>query len=59
MEQAGFVPAIIVAEPTPTGPAAPASGRMVIIEGKDRRVIVDAGADATVLARVLDVLGRR
>jgi hypothetical protein len=34
---------------------APASGRMVIIVGKDRRVIVDAAA----LARVLQVLERR
>jgi transposase len=55
-EQAGFVPAMIVAE---TVPAAPASGQMVIIVGKDRRVIVDAGVDATALARVLEVLERR
>jgi transposase len=55
-EQAGFVPAMIVAETAPTVPAAPANGRMVIIVGKDRRVIVDAGVDATALARVLQVL---
>jgi len=58
-EQAGFVPAMIVAETAPTVPAAPASGQMVIIVGKDRRVIVDAGVDATALARVLEVLERR
>ena len=32
---------------------------MVIVVGKDRRVIVDAGVDATALARVLEVLERR
>jgi transposase len=58
-EQAGFVPAMIVAETEPMVAAAPASGRMVIIVGKDRRVIVDAGVDATALARVLEVLERR
>ena len=58
-EQAGFVPAMIVAETAPTVPAAPATGQMVIIVGKDRRVIVDAGVDATALARVLEVLERR
>ena len=57
-KQAGLVPAMIVAETAPTVPAAPASGQMVIIVG-DRRVIVDAGVDATVLARVLEVLERR
>ena len=41
-EQAGFVPAMIVAETEPMVPAALASGRMVIIVGKDRRVIVEA-----------------
>jgi transposase len=58
-EQPGFVPAMIIAETAPTVPAAPASGQMVIIVGKDRRVIVDAGVDATALARVLEVLERR
>jgi len=53
------VPAMIVAETAPTVPAAPASGQMVIIVGKDRRVIVDARMDATALARVLEVLERR
>src|ERR1700716_3656856 len=41
-EQAGFVPAMIVAETEPMVPAALARGRMVIIVGKDRRVIVEA-----------------
>ena len=40
-------------------PAAPASGRMVIVVRKDRRVIVDASVDAAALARVLQVLERR
>jgi transposase len=59
VQQTGFVPAMMVAETAPTVPAAPASGRMVIVVGKDRRVIVDAKVDATALARVLEVLDRR
>ena len=51
VQQTGFVPAMMVAETAPTVPAAPASGRMVIVVGKDRRVIVDAKVDATALAR--------
>jgi transposase len=59
-QQGGFVPAMIVAaETAPTEAAAPASGRMVIIVGGDRRVIVDASVDAAALARVLQVLERR
>ena len=50
--QTGLVPAMIVAETVPT---VPASGSMVIVVGKDRRVIVDAKVDATALARVLEV----
>src|SRR6266478_7617253 len=58
-QQAGFVPAMVVAaETAPTMDAAPASGRMVIVVGKDRRVIVDTSVDATALARVLQVLER-
>ena len=38
---------------------APASGRMEIEIGKDRRVIVDAGVDVAALARVLAILARR
>jgi transposase len=57
----GFVPATVVPDLSPAliVPGAPASGRMVIVVGKDRRVIVDAGVDATALARVLKVLERR
>ena len=59
-QQAGFVPAMVVAtETAPTESAAPVSGRMVIIIGRDRRIIVDASVDAAALARVLQVLERR
>ena len=60
-QQAGFVPVTLVAaaEAAPTMDAAPASGRMVIVVGKDRRVIVDTSVDATALARVLQVLEHR
>ncbi len=59
-QQAGFVPAMVVAaETAPLEAAASASGRMVIIVGKDRRIIVDASVDAAALARVLQVLERR
>jgi len=59
-QQAGFVPAMVVAtETAPTESAAPASGRMVIVIGGDRRIIVDASVDAAALARVLQVLERR
>ena len=60
-QQAGFVPVMVVAaaETAPTMDAAPASGRMVIVVGKDRRVIVDSSVDATALARVLQVLEHR
>ena len=59
VQQIGFVPVMVVAETASTAPAAPARGRMVIIVGKERRVIVDAGVDASALARVLEVLERR
>jgi transposase len=58
-QRTGFVPAMVVAETAPAMPTAPARGRMVIMVGRDRRVIVDAGVDATALARVLEVLERR
>jgi transposase len=58
-EKSGFVPAMVVADLAPSAPAVPASGRMVIEIGKDRRVIVDAGVDAGALARVLAILERR
>jgi transposase len=49
----------MVAGSEPVVAAAPVNGRMVIIVGKARRVIVDAGVDAAALARVLQVLERR
>src|SRR5258707_4982859 len=59
-QQAGFVPAMVIAAETPAmATAAPSSGQMVIIVGKDSRVIVDAGVDTAALARVLQVLERR
>jgi transposase len=59
-QQAGFVPAMLIAAETPPiATAAASSGQMVIIVGKDRRVIVDAGVDTAALARVLEVLERR
>jgi transposase len=58
-QQIGFVPAMVVPEPAPTVPAVPARGRMVIVVANGRRVIVDAGVDATALARVIEVLERR
>jgi transposase len=58
-QQSGFARAMVVADPAPSVPAAPASGRMEIEIGKDRRVIVDAGVDVAVLARVLAILARR
>ena len=57
--KSGFVPAMVVADPAPSVPAVPASGRMVIEIGRDRRVIVDAGVDGAALARVLAILERR
>ena len=55
----GFVPALVMGETAPAATAMTASGRMVIEIGKHRRVIVDAGVDATALARVLAVLEGR
>ena len=59
VQQTGFVRAMVGAETVAAEPSAPASGRMVIEIGKDRRVIVDAGVDAAALARVLAILERR
>jgi transposase len=58
-QKSGFVRAMVVADPMPSTPAAPANGCMVIEIGRDRRVIVDAGVDAAALARVLAILERR
>jgi transposase len=60
IQQTGFVRAMVAtAETMAAEPGARASGRMVIVIGKDRRVIVDAGVDAAALARVLAILERR
>jgi transposase len=58
-QKTGFVPAMVVGDPSPSVPAVPASGCMVIEIGRDRRVIVDAGVDGAALARVLAILERR
>jgi len=50
---------VLAAEVEPAVAATPTSGQMVIVVGRDRRVIVDAGVDAAALARVLQVLERR
>src|SRR4051794_6102647 len=51
----GFVPAVIVDEPTRT---APSRGRLEIITRHGYRVVVDGAVDETALARVLAVLTR-
>jgi transposase len=53
-QQIGFVPAMVVPETAPTVPAVPARGRVVIVISNGRRVIVDAGVDADVLARIAE-----
>ena len=58
-QKSGFARAMVVTDPAPSVAAAPASCRMEIEIGKDRRVIVDAGVDVSVLARVLAILARR
>ena len=59
IEQSGFARVVLAAEVEPAVAAPPTSGQMVIVVGRDRRVIVDAGVDAAALARVLQVLERR
>ena len=58
-EQSGFARVVLAAEVEPAVAATATSGQMVIVVGRDRRVIVDAGVDAAALARVLQVLERR
>jgi transposase len=58
-EQSGFARVVLAAEVEPSVAATSAGGQMVIVVGRDRRVIVDAGVDAAALARVLQVLERR
>lgn len=50
---------VLAAEVDPAVAATPTSRQMVIVGGRDRRAIVDAGVDAAALARVLVVLERR
>ena len=57
--QSGFARVVLAAEVEPAVAATPTSGQMVIIIGRDCRVVVDAGVDAAALARVLQVLKRR
>ncbi|MGU3661941.1 IS66-like element accessory protein TnpA [Methylobacterium fujisawaense] len=59
-----FVPAVVSEAETPPEQArrtsaSPVVGRMVIVLGRGRRIVVDAGVDAAALTRVLDVLERR
>jgi transposase len=61
---AAFVPAVVSEAETPPEQArrtsaSPVVGRMVIVLGRGRRIVVDAGVDAAALTRVLDVLERR
>ena len=58
-EQSGFARVVLAAEVEPAVAPPPPSGQMVIVIGRDRRVIVDASVDAAALARVLQVLERR
>ena len=58
-EASGFVRVVPAAAVEPAVTAPPTSGQMVIVVGRDRRIIVDAGVDAAALARVLQVLERR
>lgn len=61
---AAFAP-VVIQEPPATSPRLPASegtssrGRIEIILGRGRRVLVGADVDASALRRVLDVLEQR
>lgn len=50
---------VVATEADPMVGTMPVCGRMVIVVGKDRRIIVDAGVDAAALSRVLQGLERR
>ncbi len=58
-EQFGFARVVLSTEVEAAVASPPTSGQMVIVVGRDRRVIFDAGVDAAALARVLQVLERR
>ena len=55
----GFVPAVVVPEKDAPRSTPPSTGRMVIVVGNGRRVIVGADVNATALGRVIEVLERR
>jgi transposase len=57
MDEPGLLPAVIREERQPT--AAMAGGKMEVVLGDDRRVIVGPDVDACALARVVEVLSRR
>lgn len=57
--QSGFTRVVLAAEVEAAVAATPTSGQMVIVIGRDRQVIVDAGVDAAALARVPQALERR
>ena len=58
-----FAPIVVASEPLEpaalSAPAASAPGRMEIVLGNGRQVIVDASVNAAALARVIKVLDRR
>jgi transposase len=62
---AGFMPAVVVPETAkapatmPVSSPKPGAGRMEIVLGRGRSVVVDASVDPDALGRVLDVLERR
>ena len=58
--RSGFVPALVMPErETAQRSSGAMRGRMVIVVGNARRVIVGADVDAAALARVLEVLERQ
>ena len=57
---ASFTPVVVAARSTDVSAVATAgSGRMEIVLGRGRRIVIEGGIDAEVLCRVLDVLARR
>src|SRR5882757_9811104 len=58
-EPSGFARVVLAAEVEPAVGATPTSGQMVIVVGRDRRVIVDAGVDAAALASEAERTSRR
>jgi hypothetical protein len=54
-----FVPALVIAEERQGDPLPGSAGRVEIVARNGRRLIVDAGLDSAVIARLLDVVERR